>query len=353
MSRSYRMLIFQPGLAALLLAAAFAPAWAAPSTHRQSIPAKSAGSTAADTAADAHIEIVVVRSGRAGEGREQPIAAGSGTTFTDCEAPGICPQMLVIPSSRRSVLLGSVGTETSRQDDEKLRTVTIKAFAIGKYEVSVGEYESCVAAGGCRPAEWREPGGRFNIETGNNAYYRNLGPNITGKDFPIVGVSYDDAVRYTAWLGKTTGQPYRLPSEAEWEYAARAGSRTAYWWGDAPTPGGKPMAACRGCGSAWDARTNAPVASFAPNPWGLHNVHGNVWEWAADYYCADYASGPADGTARLDDNCTPKDAPGLRVLRGGSSFYEPRFMRSAVRLRNVSSFRNFSVGFRVARTLLP
>jgi formylglycine-generating enzyme required for sulfatase activity len=342
-----------------LFACAGAHAWAAPSSQEPANaahpdnPSETTKGSAEAGPGSASTEVIVVRSGPPGHVSEQPIVAGSAKTFTDCEPSALCPQMLVIPSSPRGVLLGSLETEKARQDDEKLRSVTIKAFAIGKSEVSVGEYERCVEAGECRPPEWREPGSQFNVETGTSTYYRSLGPNLSGKDFPIVGVSYDDAVSYAAWLSRTTGQPYRLPSEAEWEYAARADTRSAYWWGDDAKPAGKVMASCRGCGSTWDAQSNAPVVSFEPNPWGLHNVHGNVWEWTADFYCADYSSGPADGSARSKDDCPEKDAPNLHVLRGGSSFYEPRFMRSAVRLRNYNTFRNFSVGFRVARTLLP
>ena len=119
------------------------------------------------------------------------------------------------------------------------------------------------------------------------------------------------------------------------------------------SPATKTMAACRGCGSEWDGVNNAPVASFAANAWGLHNVHGNVWEWTADYFCDDFRSGREDGSARDKDDCAVRDAPELHVLRGGSSFYEARFMKSSTRLRQDHDFRNFSVGFRVARTLVP
>jgi len=299
-------------------------------------------------------EVVVVRS-KTDEGttQERPIIAGSATPFRDCKDQDVCPQMLVVPSSERSIELGTIENANERQDETKVRRVTLETFAIGKYEVSVGEYEACVAAGACRPPEWREPGNQFNVETGRNDYYRRLGANITGKEYPVVGVSWDDAVAYTAWLSKVTGQPYRLPSDAEWEHAARAGTRTLYWWGDSEKAGDKVMAACRGCGSEFDGANNGPVGAFAANPWGLHNVHGNVWEWVADFYCVDFRSGPADGSARATDDCPTRDGANLHVLRGGSSFYEPRFMKSSVRLRNFNDFRNYSVGFRVARTLIP
>lgn len=301
-------------------------------------------------AADGSVEVIVVRVGPPDKQREQPIVAGSSTVFADCQPQQLCPLMLVVPSSQPGQVLG----ELDGQDASKrLHGVALQSFAIGKTEVSVAEYERCVRDGGCRPQEWREPGGQFNIETGPNAYYKHLEPNLTDPNAPIVGISHTDAVAYTQWLSNVTGQSYRLPSETEWEYAARAGTHTTYWWGADVQHDGKAMATCRGCGSEWDAKTNAPVSSFAPNPWGLHNVHGNVWEWVADYYCGDFSTNPRDGSPRSTDACPVKDAPDLRVLRGGSSFYEPRFMTSATRLRNYSTFRNYSVGFRVARTLLP
>lgn len=298
-------------------------------------------------------EVVVVRSNSEdGSVKERPIIAGSGTAFRDCKDHDVCPQMLVVPSSERGIELGTIETVEERTDETKVRRVTLQTFAIGKYEVSVGEYGRCVTAGACREPEWREAGGQFNIETGHSNTYKRLGGNVTGTTYPIVGVSWDDAVAYTAWLSTMTGQAYRLPSDAEWEYAARAGTRTAYWWGNSEKPGDKVMAACRGCGSEWDGVNTAPVASFAANRWGLHNVHGNVWEWVADFYCDDFRSGASDGAARDKDDCAVRDAPELHVLRGGSSFYEARFMKSSTRLRQAHDFRNFSVGFRVARTLV-
>lgn len=298
---------------------------------------------------DGSVEIIVVRSGN-DKVREQPIVAGSGTVFSDCEPQGMCPLMLVVPSSQTGLVLGE---GESHEPDKRLHGASIKGFAIGKTEVTVGEYQRCVRDNGCRPPEWRETGSQFNIETGSNAYYKHLLPNLQDAAAPIVGVSYNDAMDYTRWLSKTTGYTYRLPSEVEWEYAARAGTSTTYWWGNDTTLDGKPMAACRGCGSEYDAKTIALASSFAPNPWGLYNVHGNVWEWVADYYCGDFSTSPRDGSPRSEDNCPQRDAADLRVLRGGSSFYEPRFMRSATRLRNYSNFKNFSVGFRVARSLSP
>ena len=164
-----------------------------------------------------------------------------------------------------------------------------------------------------------------------------------------MGVSWDDATAFAAWLAATTGKPYRLPSETEWEYAARAGSSTRYWWGDAPAPDGRAMAACAGCGSPWDAKEPAPVGSFPANPFGVAGTAGAVWEWTADVYCADFGRSAADGAARTAESCPT--AGDLRVLRGGSSFSPPAQIRSSIRLRNVRSFRSTTVGFRVARSL--
>lgn len=277
--------------------------------------------------------------------------------FKDCDEPGVCPAMIAVPHSPEGFRIGSPETEADRSDDEKQTEVSIPAFAIGATEVTVAEYKACVAAGGCKPPEWLEPGGQHNIETGSSRYYRNLGDNLTAPGQPIVGVSFNDTVDYAKWLSKKTGHTYRLPSEAEWEYAARAGTTTAYWWGDTMPSDGVVHAACMGCGSAWDGKAPAAANAFAPNPWGLYNVHGNVWEWTADFYCEDYGSGPKDGSPRVVDSCAPQgDRPparGVRSLRGGSAFYPPKVMRSAMRVRNVPDFRNFSVGFRVARDLSP
>lgn len=293
---------------------------------------------------------------RIGRGFEMRVAGGA-KPFSDCASADGCPPMVVVPASPPGFAIGSPETEADHGDDEALTAVSVRAFAIGRRPVTVAEYRACVAAGDCQPPEWLEPGGRHNIETGSSRYYLNLGEAITGPDQPIVGVSHIDATAYAAWLSKKTGHAYRLPSEAEWELAARAGSKTAFWWGDTLPDDGVVRAACAGCGSPWDGKSPAPADALPANPWGLHNVHGNVWEWAADFYCEDYASGPRDGSPRLTDDCAAvgdrPPARGVRSLRGGSSFFPPKAMRSAMRVRNVADFRNFSVGFRVARDIGP
>ncbi|MFN0219966.1 MAG: formylglycine-generating enzyme family protein [Hyphomicrobium sp.] len=274
------------------------------------------------------------------------------SSFRDCPPAQNCPEMLNIPPAPDSVILGSPVDEIGRVDNEAQHRVRFKGFAIAKYETSVGEYLACVDARACPPPEWLDPTSSHHVTQGTGFYYRNLGAAITDPNQPIVGVSHANATTYAAWLARKTGRAYRLPSEREWEYAARAGNSTPYWWGAEPkNADGSARAHCRGCGSSADGKAAAGVATFAPNPWGLFNVHGNVWEWTADYYCDDYALGPDDGLARLSDDCPVKDSDDLRVFRGGSSFYGPDKMRAASRLRQFSSFRNFSVGFRVARSL--
>lgn len=307
----------------------------------------------ADRAAALGLGLVAFRVGEQSSARVETRVAGGAKPFSDCAAG--CPPMVVVPASPQDFMIGSPATEADRSEDETLTAVTIRAFAIGARPVTVAEYRACVAAGGCAPPEWLEPGGQHNIETGSSRYYLNLGEAVTGPNQPIVGVSHIDATAYARWLSEKTGHAYRLPSEAEWELAARAGSKTAFWWGDTLPADGIVRAACAGCGSAWDSKAPAPADAFPANPWGLHNVHGSVWEWVADFYCDDYASGPKDGSPRLTDDCAPvgdrPPARGTRSLRGGSSFFPPKAMRSAMRVRNVPDFRNFSVGFRVARDL--
>jgi formylglycine-generating enzyme required for sulfatase activity len=297
------------------------------------------------------LAVIAVRTGPKGQETERLFVTGGGKGFTDCAAGEACPEMVVAPASPAGFMTGSPPEEDGHQDDEKQHAVDVRAFAIGRFEVTVGEYKRCVAAGGCKPPEWLEPGGQHNIETGSSGYYRNLGTAVTGDGQPIVGVSHEDATAYAKWLAETTGKAYRLPSEAEWELAARAGARSAYWWGDDPHKDGKVWAGCKDCGSEWDGKAPAPANAFTANPWGLYNVHGNVWEWVADAYCEDTSAGPSDGRARRAEDCPAGGGNGFKVLRGGSVYYKAQLMRAAMRVRNVPQFRSFSVGLRVARSL--
>ena len=245
-----------------------------------------------------------------------------GRVFRDCEE---CPEMVVVPAG--SFTMGAPSREEGRDSDEgPQHTVTIRApFAVGKYEVTFLEWDGCVAAGGCGHRADDEGWGRGRR--------------------PVMNVSWEDARSYVRWLSGKTGKRYRLLSEAEWEYAARAGTRTRYHWGDRV---GRNRANCDGCGSRWDDDRTAPVGSFPANGFGLHDVHGNVWEWVEDCRHDDYAGAPLDGSA-----WTAGGECGRRVLRGGSWFNVPRNLRSAFRYRGSAGFRNFNLGFRVARTLTP
>ncbi len=245
-----------------------------------------------------------------------------GTTFRDC---GSCPEMVVVPAG--SFRMGSPASEEGRQYDEgPVRLVTMASpFAVGKYEVTFSEWESCVEDGGC---------GRMN-------------PDDAGwgrGTRPIINVSWWDAKKYARWLSSKTGERYRLLSESEWEFAARAGSQTRYAWGDEI---GHNRANCSGCGSNWDGASTAPVGSFAPNAFGLHDMHGNVWEWVEDCYFDSYAGAAADGAPRWQDNYY------YRSVRGGSAKQGPKNVRSAVRYRGTTEEWAEVLGFRVAKTLAP
>ena len=206
-------------------------------------------------------------------------------------------------------------------DDEKpVRRVTVRAFKLGKHEVTFAQWDACVMGGGCNGYTPEDEGwGRGNL--------------------PIINVSWDDVWGFIDWLNAKTGGSYRLPTEAEWEYAARAGTKNKYSWGNDI---GRNRANCDGCGSQWDNRKTAPVGSFPANPWGLHDMHGNVWEWVQDCYNGSYKGAPKDGSAWTSGDCSP------RVSRGGSWSSTPRYLRSAYRNHTAHSNRN-TFGFRLAQ----
>jgi len=162
---------------------------------------------------------------------------------------------------------------------------------------------------------------------------------------PVINVSWDNVQQYVGWISTMTGRPYRLLSEAEWEYAARAGTTTAFSWGDEI---GKNNANCNGCGSEWDSRRTAAIGSFAPNPFGLYDMHGNVWEWVEDCLHTNYEGAPTDGSAwTAQGDCS------RRVVRGGSWAGYPVSLRSALRFWYSADDHGNDLGFRVARTLAP
>ena len=248
----------------------------------------------------------------------------AGRVFQDCAE---CPEMVMVPAG--DYWMGSPAGEAGRYEDEgpRHRVRIGEAFAVGKYEVTFEEWDACVAEGGC--------GG-----------YRPDDEGWGREDRPVVNVRWGDAKAYVSWLSGRTGKEYRLLSEGEWEYVARAGTETRYTWGDDE---GNNRANCDGCGSRWDDRKTAPVGSFGANGFGLHDVHGNVWEWVEDCWHGNYEGAPTDGSAWTSGgNC------GWRVLRGGSWFNGSRYLRSAVRSRYSTVNRDSDyVGFRIARTLTP
>ena len=270
----------------------------------------------------------------------EPRGRPEGTVFRDCPD---CPEMVVVPAG--SFKMGSPGDEEGRNDDESpVHGVTIsRAFAVGRYEVTRSEFGRFVSAtgrsmsGGCRV--WTGKGWR----TEGDRSWRSPGFGQTERD-PVVCVSWNDAKAYVKWLSAKTGKEYRLLSESEWEYAARAGSSTRYSWGDGI---GRNRANCRVCGSRWDYERTAPVGSFAANGFGLHDMHGNVWERVEDCWNDSYDGAPSDGGAWLSGECSS------RVLRGGSWYSRPQVLRAAKRGRNSTGYRNSKWGFRIARTLTP
>ena len=210
----------------------------------------------------------------------------AGESFRDCER---CPEMVVVPSG--TFLMGSpLADEARRQEEGPQHRVTLAyAFAVGKYEVTFDEWYACVEGGGCGSK-----------------------PGDAGWGFgrqPAINVSWEEAQAYVAWLAKKTGKPYRLLSEAEWEYAARGGTATRYPWGDEP---GMNRANFFGSGTSWSGQRSAPVGSFEPNQFGLHDMIGNVFEWVQDCAHRTYDGAPSDGSAWESGDCT------TRVMRGGS-----------------------------------
>jgi formylglycine-generating enzyme required for sulfatase activity len=263
------------------------------------------------------------------------VKPGSRESFKDCPD---CPEMVVVPAGK--FMMGLTQSEIDAltkqygdyfKDEGPQHSVTIpRPFAVGKFEVTFAEWEACVSDGGCKHKPQDQGWGR--------------------KDRPVINVSWDDITgEYLPWLRKKTGHDYRLLTEAEWEYAARAGTAgpfsfeggittdKANYDGDY-TYAGSPKGEYR--------QKTVPVKSFAANPWGLYQVHGNVWEWVQDCKI-DYQDTPSDGSsAKETSGCA-------RVLRGGSWGSSPKSLRSASRLGFYPDDRIFSNGFRVARTLLP
>ncbi|MET0070045.1 MAG: formylglycine-generating enzyme family protein [Candidatus Thiodiazotropha sp.] len=235
------------------------------------------------------------------------------------------PEMVLIPAGE--FIMGSDSDTDSDAYSEELpqHRVVIKSFYLGQYTVTFAEYAAFA-----------------------NTTKRELpGDEGWGRDRrPVINVSWVDAVAYADWLSQQTGRRYRLPSEAEWEYAARAGSTTRYSWGNDIDQDGKLRANCDGCGSQWDDKQTAPVGCFKPNTFGLYDMSGNVSEWVQDCWHSDYLKAPSDGSAWLENNKIDHDR---RVLRGGSWNSKPGRLCSAYRDWGYAASRNKTLGFRIAQ----
>jgi formylglycine-generating enzyme required for sulfatase activity len=248
----------------------------------------------------------------------------AGSTFKDCET---CPDMVSVPAGR--FVMGSGKAEKGRQkSEEPQHEVTVPTpLAIGKYEVTFDEWEACTLEGGC--ANYRPQDGGWG----------------RGRR-PVIYVSYDDAKAYVEWLRQKTGKPYRLPSEAEWEFAARGGTSTPYAVGEtlAPTQANYDASSAAGRSQAEYKGTTLEVGTFPPNPYGLYDMEGNVFEWVEDCWNPTHAGAPADATPRGGD-CA------RRVAKGGAWYYEADYARSAARMSFPKGSRLNVIGFRVARPL--
>jgi formylglycine-generating enzyme required for sulfatase activity len=254
--------------------------------------------------------------------KEQALKPGD--SFRECAKD--CPEMVVVHAG--AFMMGSPSDEKGRFDNEgpQHKVAIAKPLAVAKYDVTFVEWDACVQVGGC-PQEGRATDAGWGR-----------------KDRPVINVSWEDTKPYAAWLSRMTSKTYRLLTEAEWEYAARGGTRTAYFWGDEI---GKNNANCNGCGSKWDGRQTAPVGSFAPNAFGLYDMSGNVLQWVEDCYHDNYNGAPEDGSAWITGDCS------YHVVRGGSWYVIPQDLRSANRYRGWPGLRNNDLAFRVGRTLIP
>ena len=247
------------------------------------------------------------------EPRSSPAVTTAQETLRDCPS---CPEMVVVPAG--SYVMGDAHGDISEKPAHR---VTIKQpFAIGKYEVTRAQWNQCVEAGGCK----HKLSGDGDDKT------------------PVGNVSWVDAHEYTAWLSKTTGKHYRLPTEAEWEYAARAGTTTRYWWGNDLGSG---KANCKNCGGAWDRDKPAEVDAYSPNPFGLYGTSGGVWEWVTDCWHHDYSGAPVDGSSWEERECREN------VIRGGAWRNDSTYVHSASRFKYEGDVRYLMNGFRVARSV--
>ena len=241
-------------------------------------------------------------------------------SFHECAKD--CPEMIVVPAG--DFMMGSPTTEKGRFPNEgPQQHVTIaRSFAVAKFDVTFADWDACVSVGACPVA-------------GDGGYGRGTKP--------VINVSWDDAEQYVAWFSRMTNRPYRLLTEAEWEYAARAGSHHRLSLGRRHR-----QRECRlqGVRKQWDNRETSAVGSFKPNDFGLYDMNGDVWQWVQDCYHGDYNGTPTDGSAWSGGDCKFRD------LRGSSWRSDPQYLRSANRLWLAPDSRHDDIGFRIGRMLL-
>lgn len=236
---------------------------------------------------------------------------------------GRAPQIATVTIPAGSIDMG----DTWNDDAQPIHKINVAAFDMGKTEVTFDQWDACVANGGCDHYPKDEGWGRGNR--------------------PVINVSWDDVQQYIKWFNKVSGQTWRLPSEAEWEYAARAGTTTPFSTGEclstaqANYDGRNPR---NGCQTGEYRKRTMPVGSFAVNQFGLYDMHGNVWEWIQDCWNKSYSSAPSDGSAWVSGDCSQ------RVLRGGSWYSNAVGARSAARYRNDTGYRGDDRGFRLSRS---
>jgi formylglycine-generating enzyme required for sulfatase activity len=256
------------------------------------------------------------------------------------------PEMVLFPPGK--FLMGSPPDQEGRwetHEGPQHEVLIHEPFAMGRFAVTVAEFTAFIEA-----TDYPMPPGLYTYEGSwalrTNRSFRDPGFRQTARH-PVVGVNWDDAKAYIAWLIEKTGQQYRLPSEAEWEYAARAGTTTAFWWGDFISTAqanynGQPY----GTGTRGEYRGGTvPVDNFEPNPWGLYQMPGNVSEWCEDCWNDTHRGATSNPAPRLTGECTH------RVLRGGSWVNSPRNLRSANRIKSNAKHRDFNVGFRAVRSI--
>ncbi|MGH8745098.1 MAG: formylglycine-generating enzyme family protein [Burkholderiales bacterium] len=271
-------------------------------------------------------------------------ALAPGTAFRDCP---VCPVMVVVPAG--SFQMGSPASDPARGADEQPahRVTFAREFAVAKYATTRGEFARFVAETGYRVARGCLIKRNGAWVDDRRAGWRHPGFAQTERD-PVVCMSWNDGEAYAGWLSRKTGHAYALLTEAQWEYAARAGTTTPYYWGAQASRAYANYGTERCCAPAAEGKdrwlNTAPSGSFPPNAFGLYDMHGNAWQWMQDCWHRNYDGAPADGSAWLYGVCVD------RVMRGGSWNCGPGTIRAAEREVHDLSGRYAVVGFRIART---